>query len=77
MCGIVGLVSFESPPSPRLAKAMTDAIRHRGPDDEGFAELDQACVLGMRRLSVIDLEGGHQPMWDERRRHCLVFNSEI
>ena len=77
MCGIAGLVSFEAPPSKRLVKAMTDAIAHRGPDDEGFAEIDRACVLGMRRLSIIDLVGGHQPMWDERRRHCVIFNGEI
>lgn len=77
MCGIVALISFDGPPSERLAKAMTDAIRHRGPDDEGFAALDGACVLGMRRLSILDIEGGHQPMWDERRRHCIVFNGEI
>ncbi len=77
MCGIVGLVSFGAQPSERLAKAMTDAIRHRGPDDEGFAALDGTCLLSMRRLSILDLEGGHQPMRDERRLHCIVFNGEI
>ena len=52
-------------------------IRHRGPDDDGFATLDDSCALGMRRLSILDHAGGHQPMWDESRRHCMVFNGEI
>ena len=67
MCGIAGLVSFGSPPAERSVVAMTDAIRHRGPDDAGVEVIDGTAALGMRRLSIVDLEGGHQPMWDERR----------
>ena len=77
MCGIAGLVSFGSPPAERSVVAMTDAIRHRGPDDAGVEVIDGTAALGMRRLSIVDLAGGHQPMWDERRDHCLVFNGEI
>ncbi|TAL09968.1 MAG: asparagine synthetase B, partial [Chloroflexota bacterium] len=77
MCGIAGLVSFDRKPSGRLLQAMTDSIAHRGPDDEGSAFIDDTCGLGMRRLSIIDLTGGHQPMWDEQRRYCIVFNGEI
>lgn len=77
MCGIAGLVSFSTPPSERVVRSMTDAIRHRGPDDDGFATLDDTCALGMRRLSILDHAGGRQPMWDESRRYCMVFNGEI
>jgi asparagine synthase (glutamine-hydrolysing) len=78
MCGIAGLVSFARPMPVDVATAMTEAIHHRGPDEGGVESLDEGrVVLGMRRLSIIDVEGGHQPMWDEARRHCLVFNGEI
>lgn len=57
---------------------MTDSITHRGPDDRGIEAFEeQGVALGMRRLSIVDLEGGHQPMWSEDRRFCLVFNGEI
>jgi asparagine synthase (glutamine-hydrolysing) len=55
---------------------MCDAIRHRGPDDEGF-HLDAGCALGMRRLSIIDLSTGHQPMSNEDQSAWVVFNGEI
>ena len=77
MCGIVGLVSFQEVPAADLVSTMSERIRHRGPDDDGLASIDSTCVLGSRRLSILDLEGGHQPMWDERERHCVVFNGEI
>jgi asparagine synthase (glutamine-hydrolysing) len=77
MCGIVGIVSDAAPPNARVACAMRESLAHRGPDDAGLEAIDDACVLGVRRLSILDLEGGHQPMWDEGRRHCVVFNGEI
>ncbi len=55
---------------------MCDQIRHRGPDDEGFYT-DRQCALGMRRLSIIDLAGGHQPMSNEDGSVWVVFNGEI
>jgi len=77
MCGIVGLVSFSEPPDRALAAAMGRSIAHRGPDDDGLELIDRTCALGSRRLSILDIAGGHQPMWDERKRHCVVFNGEI
>jgi asparagine synthase (glutamine-hydrolysing) len=57
---------------------MTDALTHRGPDDRGTVVFGEAgTALGMRRLSILDLAGGHQPMKDEAGRHHLVFNGEI
>jgi asparagine synthase (glutamine-hydrolysing) len=55
---------------------MLTAIHHRGPDDEGIY-LDGGVGLGMRRLSIIDLEGGQQPIYDESRERVIVFNGEI
>jgi asparagine synthase (glutamine-hydrolysing) len=55
---------------------MCDQIRHRGPDDEGF-HLDGGCALGMRRLSIIDLNTGHQPISNEDGSVWVVFNGEI
>ena len=55
---------------------MCDLIRHRGPDDEGF-HIDGGCALGMRRLSVIDLDTGHQPISNEDGSIWVVFNGEI
>ena len=55
---------------------MTDTMRHRGPDDEGFL-IDGPLALGMRRLSIIDLEGGHQPIYNEDGSIGVVLNGEI
>jgi asparagine synthase (glutamine-hydrolysing) len=55
---------------------MCDQIRHRGPDDEGFY-VDAGCAIGMRRLSIIDLNTGHQPIANEDRSVWIVFNGEI
>lgn len=78
MCGICGQFNFESdaPVSRRAIEAMTRTLVHRGPDDEGF-HLDGPLGLGFRRLSIIDLEGGHQPMSDEEESVWVVFNGEI
>src|SRR6266571_3566033 len=78
MCGIVGLIHADRdcPVSPRLVREMCEAIRHRGPDDEG-AYVDGPVGLGMRRLSIIDLAGGRQPIFNEDRSKVIVFNGEI
>ena len=76
MCGIAGYVLREgSAVLPRL-RARCDPIRHRGPDDEGFYVAGPAA-LGMRRLSIIDLATGHQPISNEDGALWVVFNGEI
>jgi asparagine synthase (glutamine-hydrolysing) len=60
----------------RVVRAMNDAIVHRGPDDDG-AWAEDGFGFGMRRLSIIDLAGGHQPIWDEETGTGVVFNGEI
>lgn len=78
MCGIAGLVVApnQPAPSPALGRAMTETIRHRGPDDEGLHS-DERALLGMRRLSIIDVAGGHQPVYGAEGEVCVVFNGEI
>jgi asparagine synthase (glutamine-hydrolysing) len=78
VCGICGKLIFdrESRVSPAVLQAMTDSIRHRGPDDEGFYFSGQ-IGLGFRRLSIIDLGGGHQPLCNEDSSVWIVFNGEI
>ena len=82
MCGIAGFIDFwderrrDSIARGRLLKTMCDVIRHRGPDDEGFLSKD-GVALGMRRLSIIDLAGGHQPISGEDGSVTIVFNGEI
>ena len=75
MCGIAGYYSSHSYPQEILAK-MTGAIRHRGPDAEGFYTRDN-IHLGHRRLSVIDVAGSAQPLFNEDDSLALVFNGEI
>jgi asparagine synthase (glutamine-hydrolysing) len=80
MCGITGAFRVDGgaePPLPRRTlEAMTELIRYRGPDDAGFVQGD-GCSLGARRLSIIDVEGGHQPFSDERGRIWGAQNGEI
>jgi len=76
MCGIAGFVLREQPAEIHRVRAMCEHIRHRGPDDEGF-HVDSHCALGMRRLSIIDLNTGHQPIANEDRSLWVVFNGEI
>jgi asparagine synthase (glutamine-hydrolysing) len=78
MCAIAGIYNFRAgePVSCGLLKAMTDTMVHRGPDDEGFY-ISGALGLGHRRLSIIDLEGGHQPLTNEDNTVWVVFNGEI
>ncbi|MGA8016015.1 MAG: asparagine synthase (glutamine-hydrolyzing) [Candidatus Dormiibacterota bacterium] len=73
MCGICG---FFGRRDPALLRAMTGSLRHRGPDDDGFFETD-AASLGFRRLAIIDLTSGAQPMSTARGRLQLVYNGEI
>jgi asparagine synthase (glutamine-hydrolysing) len=78
MCGISGWFDFKykRPPNEALARAMNDAIRHRGPDGEGF-HFEPGLAFGHRRLAIIDLQNGAQPMFTEERRIAIVFNGEI
>jgi asparagine synthase (glutamine-hydrolysing) len=78
MCGICGKLNFnrDAAVSPALVSAMADAIRHRGPDDEGLY-VSGNIGLGFRRLSIIDLAGGHQPLSNEDGTVWIVFNGEI
>jgi asparagine synthase (glutamine-hydrolysing) len=77
MCGISGIFHTDGTPvAPNIVRRMTESIRHRGPDDEGLF-VDRGVVLGFRRLSIIDLGGGHQPMTTPCGRHTIVFNGEI
>jgi asparagine synthase (glutamine-hydrolysing) len=78
MCGICGKLEFnrETPGSADLVKAMADTIRHRGPDDEGYF-VSGPIALGFRRLSIIDLQSGHQPLSNEDGSVWIVFNGEI
>jgi asparagine synthase (glutamine-hydrolysing) len=77
MCGIAGFVNLDGRPADRdLIVAMTRTLRHRGPDGEGF-HLDGPVALGHRRLSILDLESGGQPMTARDSRNWIVFNGEI
>jgi asparagine synthase (glutamine-hydrolysing) len=87
MCGIAGFVdesAFAAPQTPRLqrgadaalVRSMCDVIRHRGPDDDGYY-VAPGVGLGMRRLSIIDLATGRQPIHNEDRTVWVVFNGEI
>src|SRR5512142_578597 len=78
MCGISGWFDMTGlrAPDRLMVKAMTDAIAHRGPDGEGF-HFEPGLALGHRRLAIIDLATGEQPMFTEGNRICLVFNGEI
>ncbi len=78
MCGIAGICYEErnQVPSQELLGRMCDAIRHRGPDDHGYFT-DGGIGLGMRRLSIIDVSGGHQPIFNEDRSCAIVYNGEI
>lgn len=77
MCGIAGILTFDGrEPGMAELKAMTDVIVHRGPDDSGFWT-EPGVGLGFRRLSIIDLKEGHQPLCNEDESVWIVFNGEI
>src|SRR5271170_565241 len=78
MCGICGKFVFGANErvSPAIVKAMADSIYHRGPDDEGYY-VSGPIGLGFRRLSIIDLQSGHQPVSNEDGKVQIIFNGEI
>ncbi len=76
MCGIAGIFSAGDAVRERDLRRLADPIRHRGPDDQGFY-LNGRLGLAQTRLSIIDLEGGHQPLLDADRQTALVANGEI
>src|SRR5260370_7757916 len=76
MCGIAGYVLRDGLARLDAVRAMCDQIRYRGPDDDGY-HVDGPCAIGIRRLSIIDLSTGHQPISNEDRSLWVVFNGEI
>ena len=78
MCGIAGQFNFQrgEPVDRETIVRMARSIAHRGPDDEGYF-ISGPLGLGFRRLSIIDLAGGHQPMSDAEETVWLIFNGEI
>jgi len=78
MCGICGQFNFagDQVVDPQLIARMTQTIVHRGPDDDGYF-IKGSLGLGFRRLSIIDLQGGHQPMSDADEKVWVIFNGEI
>ena len=75
MCGIVGLMGSQEP---NWIEAMNDLIAHRGPDGEGVFRSDDGRIsLAMRRLAILDLHGGHQPMSTADGRFTIVYNGEV
>jgi asparagine synthase (glutamine-hydrolysing) len=85
MCGICGVIDWsESPDAAAIVRRMTPTMLHRGPDDEGYLDSGRTkdgagarLALGMRRLSIIDLAGGHQPIFNEDETVGAVLNGEI
>ncbi len=76
MCGIAGYVLKNGEARENVVDAMCKSILHRGPDDQGIY-MDGPCGIGMRRLSIIDLSTGHQPIPNEDHSLWIVFNGEI
>src|SRR5687768_10117467 len=77
MCGIVGIVRNDGKPvDEQLLSRMNNAIRHRGPDDDGFY-VNGSVGMAMRRLAIIDLKSGQQPIHNQDRSSWIVFNGEI
>lgn len=82
MCGICGIYNFSQNPANEISadiiKTMTDIIAHRGPDDAGiYISDDQKVGLGARRLSIVDVAGGHQPLSNEDGTIWITYNGEI
>ncbi|HZW28832.1 MAG TPA: asparagine synthase (glutamine-hydrolyzing) [Trueperaceae bacterium] len=76
MCGICGAWGSELTGGAALLEPALRAIEHRGPDGQGV-HAEPGVALGMRRLSIIDVEGGQQPVWNETRDVCVVLNGEV
>ena len=75
MCGFTGFTG-NIKNQKKIIKAMNEKIIHRGPDSDGFF-MDENIALGFRRLIIIDLEGGSQPIFNEDKSKVIVFNGEI
>ena len=75
MCGFTGYIS-KSENKDKIIKRMADSIKHRGPDGEGYY-IDDDIAMGFRRLSIIDLKGGNQPLYNENKNLVINFNGEI
>ena len=75
MCGFVGYINKEKNKQDNIKK-MADLISHRGPDSEGYF-CDENIALGFRRLSIIDLNNGSQPIYNEDKTKVIIFNGEI
>lgn len=80
MCGINGFIQFTQRYSPEqmesIVHSMNERIIHRGPDSEGLYA-DERCALGMRRLAIIDVDNGRQPIWNTAGNKMIVFNGEL
>ena len=76
MCGIAGYINNNEKPQKKILKKMTDRIEHRGPDGEGHY-VDDMAALGHRRLAVLDLQTGDQPIFNENKDVVVVFNGEL
>src|SRR5271163_1784088 len=77
MCGICGAIALDPKVnSEAVVRRMLAAIVHRGPDEEGFLSAPP-IIVGSRRLSIVDLSGGSQPIWNEAGTLAVVFNGEI
>jgi len=76
MCGIAGILDSTGRGLDEAVRRMTLSLTHRGPDDEGFY-LGRGIALGHRRLSIIDIDGGTQPLYNEDRSMCIVYNGEV
>ncbi len=76
MCGIVGYINSDKEKNSEIISEMNKAIFHRGPNGEGIY-FDDKVALGMRRLAIIDIAGGDQPIWNNDKTKCIFFNGEI
>lgn len=76
MCGIAGIINAESTPSEGAVRSMSNMLAHRGPDGEGIYSKGSVC-LGHRRLAIIDIDGGTQPMADNSGNLHIVYNGEL
>ena len=78
MCGICGYINFEkeNKAGPDIIRSMTKTLLHRGPDEEGYY-LKENVGFGFRRLCIIDLKTGQQPMFNENKDIAVIFNGEI
>ena len=77
MCGICGVVALESEERAEgIVRRMMAAMVSRGPDEEGVL-VTPSVAVGMRRLSIIDLPGGSQPVWNEDRTLAVIYNGEL